>query len=49
MKMAVNALGATTTLAVTLIVVISKFTEGAWIPTFVIPLIVVLFLGVRRH
>ncbi len=49
LKLAVNALGATTTFGVTLIVVISKFTEGAWIPTFVIPLIVLAFLGVRRH
>jgi amino acid transporter len=49
LKLAINALGATTTLLVTLIVVISKFTEGAWIPTCVIPLIVVVFLAVRRH
>ncbi|HEY5153918.1 MAG TPA: amino acid permease, partial [Acidimicrobiales bacterium] len=44
-KIAVNALGATTTFGVTLIVVISKFTEGAWIPTVVIPIIVVIFRG----
>lgn len=48
-KIAVNALGATTTLTVTLIVVVSKFTEGAWIPTVVIPIIVVIFRSVHRH
>jgi amino acid transporter len=49
LKSAVNALGATTTLLVTLVVMISKFTEGAWIPTLIIPLIVVLFLSIHRH
>lgn len=48
-KLAVNALGTTTTFVVTMVVVVSKFTEGAWIPTLVIPLIVVLFLGIHRH
>jgi len=49
LKMAVNALGSFTTCLVTLIVMISKFTEGAWIPTLIIPVIVVLFLGIHRH
>ena len=48
-KLAVNGLGAFTTFVVTLIVVVSKFTEGAWIPTVIIPVIVVLFLQVHRH
>jgi len=48
-KLAVNALGSFTTLVVTLIVMVSKFTEGAWIPTLIIPMIVMLFLGIHRH
>jgi hypothetical protein len=49
LKLSVNVLGAATTLLVTAIVVVSKFTEGAWIPTVIIPIIVVLFIRVRRH
>jgi len=45
----INAVGATATAVVTLVVMVSKFTEGAWIPTIVIPLLVVLFMLIRRH
>jgi amino acid transporter len=45
----VNAVGATTTGLVLVVVVVSKFTEGAWIPTLVIPLIVGVFMAVHRH
>jgi hypothetical protein len=45
----VNAVGAVSTLAVTLVVVVSKFTIGAWIPAVLIPVIVVLLQGVHRH
>ena len=31
------------------VVVISKFTQGAWIPAVVIPLLVLLFRGIKRH
>ena len=48
-RLAINAVGATATTAVTLVVVVSKFTEGAWIPTLVIPLLVILFLSIKRH
>lgn len=48
-KLLANALGTSATFSVTAVVVVSKFTEGAWIPTLVIPLIVALFTGVRRH
>lgn len=30
-------------------VLVSKFTEGAWIPTALIPAIVALFVVIRRH
>jgi len=48
-RLFVNALGATATAAVTGVVVVSKFTEGAWIPTLVIPALVVLFWSINRH
>jgi hypothetical protein len=44
-----NSVGAIATLLVLLIVAITKFTSGAWIPIIVIPLIVVLFRAIRRH
>ena len=48
-KMLVNGLGAATTGLVTLVVVYTKFAEGAWLVTIAIPVIVVAMLGVRRH
>jgi amino acid transporter len=48
-RLAVNAVGAAATAVVTVVVVVSKFTEGAWIPTLVIPLLVLLFWSIHRH
>ena len=48
-RLAVNAVGAVATAVVTVVVVVSKFTEGAWIPTLVIPLLVLLFWSIHRH
>jgi hypothetical protein len=48
-RLAINAIGAIATSAVTVIVVVSKFTEGAWIPTLVIPLLVIAFMLIKRH
>lgn len=48
-KAAINAVGATATGLVTLVVVYTKFAEGAWIVTVAIPLLVLAMLGVRRH
>ncbi len=45
----INAVGALACFVVLCVVVISKFTEGAWVPTVVIPLIVVAFAGIKRH
>jgi amino acid transporter len=45
----VNGVGAATTLLVTLIVIETKFTEGAWAVTVAIPLMVASFYGTRRH
>ena len=47
--LAINALGAASTAVVLAVILISKFTEGAWVPTVVIPLITLLFLAIHRH
>jgi hypothetical protein len=46
---AINATGAVATFIVLMVVLISKFTIGAWIPAVVIPIIVVALQGVNRH
>jgi amino acid transporter len=46
---AINATGAVATGIVTLIVAITKFTSGAWVPIVVIPLIMLLFKGIHSH
>jgi hypothetical protein len=45
----VNALGAATTGVVALVVIWSKFTEGAWLVIVAVPLLVLAFLGIHRH
>ena len=45
----INALGAHATAVVLVVILVSKLTEGAWVPTLVIPLITVVFLRIRRH
>jgi amino acid transporter len=46
---AVNALGAVSTSVVLVIVIVSKFTSGAWIPAILIPVMVLLLKGIKRH
>jgi len=48
-SLAINALGAVTTFVIAMIVVISKFTEGAWIPAALIPIMVLGFYSVGKH
>jgi hypothetical protein len=45
----INAVGATGTFVVLIIVAVTKFTGGAWVPLVVIPMIVLLFKGINRH
>ena len=45
----INAVGAFATAIVVGIVAVTKFTSGAWVPIIVIPAIVLLFKGIRRH
>ena len=44
-----NGAGAVTTGIVLAVVLISKFTIGAWIPVVIIPALIMLFRGIRRH
>lgn len=44
-----SAIGAFTTFIVALIVITTKFTDGAWIPTVLIPLLLIIFVGINRH
>ncbi len=45
----INAIGAATTGLIAIIVVVSKFSEGAWIPAVLIPILVLAFNAVGRH
>ncbi|MFN8039653.1 MAG: APC family permease [Acidimicrobiales bacterium] len=45
----INAVGAVATAIVLVVVVVSKFAIGAWIPVVLIPFIVMLFKGIHRH
>jgi hypothetical protein len=49
LKSIVNGVGALATMITVVVVVVSKFIEGAWITVFVIPIIVAVFLRVRVH
>jgi amino acid transporter len=48
-SLAINAVGAVATGLVALIVVVSKFTEGAWVPAALIPLMVIAFRAIGKH
>ncbi len=48
-KAAINGFGAVTTLATLLIIVVSKFVDGAWITVLVIPILLIFFHRIRRH
>jgi amino acid transporter len=45
----INGVGAVATGIVAVVVVVSKFTTGAWIPAALIPLLVVMFKAVHGH
>lgn len=48
-KMFINGLGAIATGATVVVVIVSKFAEGAWITVVTIPALLALMYGVRRH
>jgi amino acid transporter len=49
LSLAINATGTVATFVVLMVVLVSKFTIGAWIPAVVIPIIMVALKGVHRH
>jgi hypothetical protein len=48
-KMLLNAFGAAATGLTVLIVAVAKFAEGAWITLAIIPMLLLLMTGIRRH
>jgi amino acid transporter len=48
-NMAINAFGAVSTFIVVLIVSVTKFAVGAWLPLVVVPTIMAGFIAIRRH
>jgi amino acid transporter len=48
-SMAINAAGTVCTAVTLLVVLVSKFVDGAWITTLIIALLLALFAGVRSH
>ena len=48
-KMMINGLGAAATGATVIVVILSKFTEGAWITVITIPAMLILMYRVRSH
>jgi amino acid transporter len=45
----INLIGAITTAVVLIVVIISKFADGAWLSMLIIALLVPLFYGIHRH
>jgi amino acid transporter len=48
-KAVVNAIGATATLIVSLVIGYTKFTEGAWMVIVLVPIVVSLFMAIHGH
>ena len=48
-SMAINAAGAVCTAVTLVVVLVSKFLEGAWVMMLLIPALLALFYGVRTH
>jgi amino acid transporter len=48
-RMLINGLGAFATGITVLVVLVAKFTEGAWITAIMVPLLIYLMLRVKRH
>jgi hypothetical protein len=48
-SMIVNAVGATATAVTVVVVLVAKFTEGAWIVLMLIPTLMLLMRSVKRH
>lgn len=49
LKMVINSFGAVTTAVVMVVFALSKFADGAWIVMILLPLLVAMFLIIKRH
>ncbi|HET7034734.1 MAG TPA: APC family permease [Thermomicrobiaceae bacterium] len=47
--LAINGLGATTTAVVVLINITTRFLDGAWMVLIILPVVIIVMLGIRRH
>jgi amino acid transporter len=48
-SIAINAIGAASTGVTLLVILVAKFAEGAWVMTLLVPMLLAVFGGVRRH
>ncbi len=48
-RMIINGIGALATGATLFVVLIAKFNDGAWITAILVPLLMLIMIGVRRH
>ncbi len=48
-KMTVNGVGAFATGVTLLVVLVAKFTSGAWVTAILLPLLIAIMMGVKRH
>jgi amino acid transporter len=48
-SMAINGLGAACTAVTLVVVLVSKFAEGAWITVLLVPALLLMFVGVHAH
>lgn len=49
LKMFLNGLGAIATGITLIVVLLAKFTEGAWVTALLVPMLILLMAGVKRH
>lgn len=49
LKLFLNGLGAFATGITLIVILIAKFTSGAWVTALLVPIIILLMLGVKRH
>jgi amino acid transporter len=49
LSLVINAVGAATTCVALVIIIVAKFTEGAWITILVIPCVIVLLKAIRHY
>jgi amino acid transporter len=47
--LAINGVGAATTAVITVIVVTTKFLSGAWVVVVLLPILIAVMIGIRRH